>query len=681
MIHCPKCGAANRRGSRFCNECGELLPMRTALRCPMCGAMNSIGNVYCDKCNARLLPMDAASQEEKEEHKPTPIKGFSLPTIPLEEEEEQQAMDATAVVGMEGGEESWLSQFRTLVTEESEETEPVVEPSEPGEEMAGDWLSQLRASAVEKAEEVEPVAEPVEPVEIPDWLRDMGPVGEEGEPSPAPVKDRPAVVEPVGAEPPVAPTSALVEVPDWLRDVAPEEEAAPEIALPPMVEAEPSAPALAEVPDWLRDVVSEEEAAVALGEAVSPFVDAPPAAAPDVPEWLAELQPEPAPPSDTAGLVFEGVAPLETLGIEAAEAAGLARAEIPDWLEAMRPKEEVAEAAAAEGLVETEGLLEGLRGVLPLAAAIEMPVTREAALPAEAREASLARAQLLQSLLSRLAETPRPETRKQGVAMSEHFQRLVVGVTLLLSVLAILAWRPLLGGEAPLLARPGRLNEAGESLYRAIESVSAGDSVLVAFEYGPAEADELDMVAEPILRRLIERGADISIVSTRPEGLPAAARVWGDTWEELLDSAVPGEELIQYYEPDENYRPGDATGVSRLLADADTPPSLILVLTARPAPLRWWIEQVRARYEFAPPVVVGMSAAVEAAASPYLDASAGQLQGAISGLSGAAAYENRRGTGGQATKRLNAMAAGHVAIVVLMLVGAVIHTFIRPRGE
>ncbi|MEA3338957.1 MAG: hypothetical protein U9R15_03230, partial [Chloroflexota bacterium] len=141
------------------------------------------------------------------------------------------------------------------------------------------------------------------------------------------------------------------------------------------------------------------------------------------------------------------------------------------------------------------------------------------------------------------------------------------------------------------------------------------------------------------------------------------------------------EEPGQYYEPECVYRPGDVTGVSQLLAQAGQHPTLIVVLTARAAPLRWWVEQAHAKYETVPPVVAGVSAAVEAAASPYLDASAGQLRGTISGLREAAAYESHRGTGTQAAERLNAVAAGHAAIVILMLAGGVIHTLIRPRSR
>jgi len=383
---------------------------------------------------------------------------------------------------------------------------------------------------------------------------------------------------------------------------------------------------------------------------------------PETPAWLAELRPSAAPPADVSVPVFEGQVPPALPEIEAVEAAGLARAEIPDWLEVIRPKEKAAE-VAEEGPMETAGLLEGLRGVIPSSPAIEMPTIRESARPAEAHEASLARAQLLQELLAQeQTRTPQPEAHKAGLAMGERLQRLIVALALILPMLTIILWHPLTGNEAPLLTYPDQLDREALALYNTIESMNAGDAVLVAFEYGPAEADELDMVAEPILQHLVDRGVHITPVSTQPIG-PSVA-------EKLLSP-------IGAIREQPAYRPGDATGVSQLLAGAGSP-KLILVLTARPASLRWWVEQAHARGQT---VVAGVSAATEIIASPYLDTNANQLRGAISGLSGAAAYENYRETGEQAAKQLNALAAGRATVAILMLAGGVIYTIVRPRGE
>jgi hypothetical protein len=201
-------------------------------------------------------------------------------------------------------------------------------------------------------------------------------------------------------------------------------------------------------------------------------------------------------------------------------------------------------------------------------------------------------------------------------------------------------------------------------------STSTDDTVMVAFEYGPAEADELDLVATPILQHLLDQldpGTHISFVSTRPEGWAVATK--------LMDSII---ESGSYTETQYLYRPGDAAGVSQLLADAGTRPKLIVVLTAQPGPLRWWIEQTQTRGTGDIPIVVGISAALEPAASPYLDINSKQLAGAVSGLSGAAVYEKMRGLSDPTTQwRLNALTIGHIVIVSLIILGAVLYA---PSG-
>jgi hypothetical protein len=770
----------------------------------MCGAMNPVGNAYCDQCNARIVPMTASPSEGPERDQP-PIKGLSLPTIPLEGEEQPvggmpQEPEARAEDEMA---EDWLTQLRASAEEKgdreelTEEIEAEGEGEEAGEE-AEDWLAQLRTSTAEKVEGPEPefATEPIEPVEIPDWLRELGPVGGEAEaappeapppaaeaalapaeipdwlqeiapaepapseakeetlpetPSPAaeaalapaeipdwlqeitpaepalsetaaaPEAPPPAAEAAVAAETatekaiPAMPTPVPAEIPDWLQEIAPAgapeaappaaeaavageaaieetapaipaptpteipdwlQEAAPaEVAPPPAPFADVTPPSAAEAPEWLRDIAAEEEVTPEALPPVPPLVEFPAEGeTTEVPEWLTELKEEgAAQPSAPTSIFAADITPpfVTEPGAELAEAEGLARAEIPEWLKAMRPRAEAAEAVVEEEPLETGGLLEGLRGVLTPAPVAETLHTIEAAVPPAVSEASLARAQLLQSLLARPAKAPQVEARRPGISTTERIQRWIVAVMLLIPLL-MLMWQQI--GEQVGFPEPPILTQAdasrAEPLYKAIEGLSAGDTVLVAFEYGPAEADELNLVARPILQHLLDREAHVLPVSTRPEGAALSVR--------LLSDIAPEKE----YEP--TYRPGGAAGAAQLLADADTNLALVLVLAAQPAPLRWWVEQAHTRGESAPPVVAGVSAALEAVASPYLDPNAGQLQGVISGLSEAAAYEDQHpGSEDHATQQLNALAAGHIAVIALMVVGAVLHGFtaLRRKGE
>ncbi len=59
-MRCPKCGAENPSGKKFCGDCGAPL----ANRCPQCGADNPPGKRFCGECGASLtLPApDATAQ-------------------------------------------------------------------------------------------------------------------------------------------------------------------------------------------------------------------------------------------------------------------------------------------------------------------------------------------------------------------------------------------------------------------------------------------------------------------------------------------------------------------------------------------------------------------------------------------------------------------------------------------
>jgi hypothetical protein len=778
-----------------------MLPMHTGLRCPMCGAMNPVQNAYCDQCNARIVPMTVPSAEESEGEQPA-IRGVSLPTIPFDEkpstaepveaeppegaiETEEangwlaQLRDSagedemgTLPTGEEEGAEDWLTQLRDSSAEPAEEPaeEPAREPEEEG--AAGDWLAQLRDSAAEEeiaaAPEPEATVEPTEPVEMPDWLRDLGPVGvaeppAETTPEPAPSPAEKAAPEPAAempapaevpewlqelapAEPapspaeeaapePAAEMPAPAEVPEWLQELAPAEpapspaeEAAPEPAaempapaevpewLQELAPAEPAPspaeeaapepaaemPAPAEVPEWLQELAPAEPAPSPAEEAApEPAAEMPVPA--EVPEWLQDLAPASPPPfvgeiqptdAETPEWLVEAKAEAPPVpgdvtppfAIEpdtaAAEAAGLARAEIPAWLEAMRPSAEVAEETVEEEPVETEGLLEGLRGVLAPLPMVDVARARESASPAQVSDATLARAQLLQSLLTRPGEAPQPKPRKRTAGAEELVPRLLIAAVLFIVVAGILLRQYVdIGYDIPALTQPDA--SSVEDMYNLVEGVNGTEAVLIAFEYGPTQADELNRVAEPVLEHLAERGASIFIASTQPEGLAVAQALRNSI--NSQDGVVSGTQAaLEYDDKSPGYRPGNASGVAQLLAGVDPSPSLIIVLAARPEPLRWWIEQTEAHFrDDPPPIAAGVSAALEIAASPYLDAKADQLKGIVSGLGGAAAYEAQRGMVEETTCQLDALAAGHLIIVISMLAGAAIYAVggSRRRGK
>jgi hypothetical protein len=59
-MKCAKCGAENRAGAKFCNECAA--PIEAS--CPRCGARNKPGAKFCDECGAALSSSAAASPKK-----------------------------------------------------------------------------------------------------------------------------------------------------------------------------------------------------------------------------------------------------------------------------------------------------------------------------------------------------------------------------------------------------------------------------------------------------------------------------------------------------------------------------------------------------------------------------------------------------------------------------------------
>src|SRR5262245_65308164 len=56
-MKCAKCGADNREGAKFCNECAA----RIEASCSKCAAKNKPGAKFCDECGTSLGPSAAAS--------------------------------------------------------------------------------------------------------------------------------------------------------------------------------------------------------------------------------------------------------------------------------------------------------------------------------------------------------------------------------------------------------------------------------------------------------------------------------------------------------------------------------------------------------------------------------------------------------------------------------------------
>ena len=557
-----------------------------------------------------------------------------------------QAQPGASETETAADEPDWLSRISGSTDLPAEK--PAVEgaPSAPSAGQAvPDWLGGIGSEAL-STEVASGSEQAPDTSEAPDWLRGVG----IGQPAQAEKEDSTTFV--------TGPVAAFVgeevepveqgEAPSWLTDVG---------QLPAPAGTQVTQPA--ELPNWLRDLGPLPKAPTRPEEI--PFGEVPPAEPGQVPDWLQTMQPGRAAPAfaDEAGR------PLDTtFDRSAAESTGLAAAAIPSWLQDLRPTEAPSAPAAAveESVVESEGVLAGLRNVLPASPFMGTPQGAPAVTRAQIPAADLARAGLFQELLARGSLAPtivRPGLGRK-FRMGDRISRWIIA-----ALIIILAFTPNVSNIAQSFFQLGAVDA---SLYRPaqeqIETLTAGDRVLIVFDYDAFQAGEMDTIAEAFLTHVRLKDADVSVTSLNPLGLSIAHRLLPD---------------IPCLNQNQCYLPGQVVGVQNALAASQA--KLIIVLAGSPEPMRWWIEQAAASGAQTP-IVAGLSAGALPQVLPYVQS--GQVKAAVTGLIGGLAYQRsldpEPDAGDDAldrTVRSEALYLSQIAFAVILIVGVFVSLLTR----
>ncbi len=642
---------------------------------------------------------------------------------------------STAEPAVPGGMPDWLSGLAGGAQETVQEP-TAVEPAagEPAEaEAAGempDWLSSLKGGETPAAQEpaafdwseggaqAAPFAlseeEPAEPAgAMPDWLSGLS--GSQPEAAAEPVAAEPAAGEPAeaaggmpdwlssltGAETPAAPAGEALDwlsgesqaqptgTPDWLA-AEPQAFGAFEPETP-----EPAGPAAAEpaeesqgVPDWLSQIDQTQAApasssvpAFTMDEGMEPLELGGQEPQPDatemalsVPDWISQVSAESAP---------EAAAPA---GAGEAE-ANLAQANLPDWLEAMRPVESLAPDSAfqdrSDDRLEKAGPLAGLRGVIPVeASALELRKPPAYSLKIPIADDQQARLNILQELLG--AEGSVVSQPARAVISSQLVLRLVVFALLVLASIVAL-WN---GPQTPLPAAD-RISPEVAAVKQHVDSIVAGRPVLLVMDYEPGFSDEMNALAMPVLDHLAAQGAYLTFISTSPTGPVMAAGLveWLN-----LQPAFAQAGFTNY--ANLGYLPGGVNGIRAFAqAPAQTLPykldgnpawtgtpldgkqglngfALVVVVSDDPEGARQWIEQVGPQLQGKVPFVFLTSAQAGPVVQTYYAAQTGLVTGLVSGIAGGAAYHSLTARAGTVQQYWDAFSlALNVMVVVIVLGG------------
>lgn len=407
----------------------------------------------------------------------------------------------------------------------------------------------------------------------------------------------------------------------------------------------------------------------------------------EMPDWLSGFTPSSEPEPAKA---VTNEQPTSPLGDK------LSPADLPSWVQAMRPLDSVVAGAENDGddqQVEKEGPLAGLRSVLPAQATVlgqRKPKAYSIKLLVDSTQ--LAQATLLENLIASEAES-RPVITPQRLVNIRPL-RWVIAVVLLLAVLV-----PAVMGIHlfPLPAAAQSSDEIGK-FYDLVDGLPDQSPVLVVFDYQPGYAGEMEQLAGPVIAHLMSNHARLAFVSTSPTGVLMNERLMAIVDPDTDPDPTIDRRLytngVEYI--DLGYLPGDAAGIQVFaekpdvlgvdyqhgnLWTADSGFDQIkdigklsgfdaaIVLTDNPDTGRMWIEQAGLALQGSPMLTVVSAQAAPMIRPYYLS---GQVQGMVSGLSGGAVYEaTSNQPGGNASVYWDAYGAGMIAAELLLVIGGV----------
>ncbi len=320
------------------------------------------------------------------------------------------------------------------------------------------------------------------------------------------------------------PPADETEMPDWLKSLSSDFKSAETItavSLPEDIGREPGVAAqdTTSEPDWLAGLV-QAGGSSAPGSSVPAFVgdidelpieeDKPPFEQTSseenlnsIPDWISNVSGQ-----DTT-LINQPTS--ESGSVEKLEPANL-----PTWLEAMRPVEGVTLEPfqdTSDVHVESAGPLAGLRGALPADLTIDgirtpPPYSSKISISDDIQN----RLGILDSLI--LAEN-KPQTVAQPGTFSTHaILRLFLFVVFLAAVFLSLFLGPL----SIMRLAPAAGSQAATDFQSQVTSLSSGTRVLLAVDYEPGYSAEMNTILLPVLSQLQSKNVFVSAVSTSVTG-------------------------------------------------------------------------------------------------------------------------------------------------------------------
>jgi hypothetical protein len=398
----------------------------------------------------------------------------------------------------------------------------------------------------------------------------------------------------------------------------------------------------------------------------------------NLPDWLSNPEPD--------------RQQVEDIGINAEGGDALSPADLPSWVQAMRPVEAViaTETPGADDLpAEREGPLAGLKGVIPAMTFGALRRPQPIPLKLQATTEQQASAAILEQLLQG-ETTPRPLVSAPEVGSQQRLRWLIAGLLLFVLVAVIFS-------GTQIMPVPPALSPAAGQVSTAVNNIADNAPVLLILDYEPSLAGEMEAVSGPVLDQLVRmHDPYLSFVTTSPSGNALLERLLRDTGLQKPDGTpyVAGQNYGNM-----GYLPGGTSGVQAFLQSpqsvfANSPVldtseyAAIFLLTDRAESGRVWVEQMQTMKQSDPafaaqPLLALASAQAGPMLQPYVYSA--QITGMVSGLPNAASYEFQNGNRpGTARAYWDAFGVGMMMAVFLIVIGSLwsVYAGVRARrGE
>jgi hypothetical protein len=230
---------------------------------------------------------------------------------------------------------------------------------------------------------------------------------------------------------------------------------------------------------------------------------------------------------------------------------------------------------------------------------------------------------------------------------------------------------------------PVQVSEEADSFYREMESLKAGDIILLAFDYEGDVMAELNPMTIAVLKHTFPRDIKVVALTTYAGGtgiaerlLTEAAEAYGKTYgvDYVFLGYNPdwsgtilrlGESFKATY-PTDQY--GRNTNEIPIMQEVETYDDVAMIVSIAGSALsEYWAIWAGGRYGVK--VISGNTAIQAVLIYPYYQA--GQIPGFLGGLKGAAEYEKLVGVPGLGIRGMDAQSVAHALMVAFIIIGNV----------